>query len=795
MALYELDRDEGIVLQSTNAERYGAAYDDFENEELHELVLTNKHVIYVILKSTGFFKEEESAIKVPLSEIKVINGEVQARQVKHDDYGLCLQVQFVHGVEYWELDKKAIPEWIAALNKVLAPHNEPAVEKRAEPTPEPEMKEEKVEPTRVDKKPEKKSAFADAFAGSSAVFAGLKGAFDSAKQTVTEAVQSATESFAAAPVATEVQTEPVDKDSDKGEKKYIYCSNCGEKLNANSKFCNACGTPTNNVTTKQNEPAEEQIPPVIPAQEPKVEPITERKTVYEGELHKCPNCGEVLQAFVINCPACGYELRGARNSSSVREFAAKLEAIEATRQATRSNPFKMLYFGKTITKTDEQKMSLIRSFAIPNTKEDLYEFLILAHSNIDVDAYVNNQQHDARIALSDAWKAKFEQAYQKAKLVFAGDPRFDEIQKLYDSTSKAVKSAKGRIWKILGIVYGALIVLIAAILIIVFSVNSNTEKKEITRLEGIVEEIQIALASNDYRLALMHADSLDYNGSDAGTERDWQIKRDYWIDKVIEDAAEDGVTLDRPADKPDEVEMPEDTKDSAEQDTTKEDESAGSNNTPQLSGGETTTSQVVDAFTGDKIDLTVATNAYLSVKDFGYYYSGKYLHTLIIISNSSDKYAITCPTYRVTAYDKNGKVLGTEEQVLSVIYPQQDYACSALFFDTTERPYRLDVTLLKPEDYFVETVSQLDHPEHKQMVGTNIFVDGDTVTGEIHNPNNYDVESAMVTVIFRNSKGEAIFGEETFIDDIPANGKTPFEVNVNTDEELPSDIEVFAYLW
>ena len=149
----------------------------------------------------------------------------------------------------------------------------------------------------------------------------------------------------------------------------------------------------------------------------------------------------------------------------------------------------------------------------------------------------------------------------------------------------------------------------------------------------------------------------------------------------------------------------------------------------------------------------------------------------------------------MTAYDKDGKVLGTEEQVLSVIYPQQNYACSALFFDTTERPYRLDVTLLKPEDYFVETVSQLDHPKHEQLVGTNIFVDGDTVTGEIYNPNDYDVESAMVTVIFRNSKGDTVFGEETFIDDIPANGKTPFEVSVNTDEELPSDIEVYAYLW
>lgn len=681
MALYELDRDEGIVLQSTNVERYGAAYDDFENEELHELVLTNKHVIYVILKSTGFFKEEESVIKVPLSEIKVINGEVQARQVKHDDYGLCLQVQFIHGVEYWELDKKAIPEWIAALNKVLAPNYEPTVEKRAEP----KMKEEKVAPTQVDKKPEKKSSFAEAFAGSSSVFAGLKGAFDSAKQTVTEAVQSATESFAAVPVTTEEPLASVVKDSDKEEKKYIYCSNCGEKLNANSKFCNACGTPTNNATTKQNEPAEEQIPPVIPVQEPKVEPITERKTVYEGELHKCPNCGEVLQAFVINCSACGYELRGARNSSSVREFAAKLEAIEATRQATRNNPFKMLYFGKTITKTDEQKMSLIRSFAIPNTKEDLYEFLILAHSNIDVDAYVNNQQHDARIALSDAWKAKFEQAYQKAKLVFAGDPRFEEIQKLYNSTSKAVKSAKWRIWKILGIVYGALIVLIAAILIIVFSVNSNSEKKEISRLEGIVEEIQIALASSDYRLALMHADSLDYNGSDAGTERDWQIKRDYWIDKVIEEAAEDGVSLERPEDP---------AEDLPNEDT--ENQTDGEGGTANSSTNKPITN--TGAFDAESVVGQLKVTEHCR-NEYGHYFP------VLIIENPTS-YDLSL-SVDIKFYDKTGKLVGAKSDE---VYAFENGTKTIVQFSVDEEFDRMEYEFsVEEEDYYNCVISSLKY--------------------------------------------------------------------------------------
>ena len=111
-----------------------------------------------------------------------------------------------------------------------------------------------------------------------------------------------------------------------------------------------------------------------------------------------------------------------------------------------SNPIKNLYFGQSLTKTDEQKISLIRSFAIPNTKEDLYEFLILSVSNIDVDSYENDNQlrNDARKAVSDAWKAKFEQAYQKAKLIFADDPKFTEIEKLHSNTNASINKAK---WK------------------------------------------------------------------------------------------------------------------------------------------------------------------------------------------------------------------------------------------------------------------------------------------------------------------------------------------------------------
>ena len=98
-----------------------------------------------------------------------------------------------------------------------------------------------------------------------------------------------------------------------------------------------------------------------------------------------------------------------------------------------------------INKTDEQKISLIRSFSIPNTKEDICEFMILAASNIDLKQYgLYNQAFvtASQRAVSDAWLAKFEQAYEKASFSFANSSDFVEIKRIYDNKIKQLKKKK-----------------------------------------------------------------------------------------------------------------------------------------------------------------------------------------------------------------------------------------------------------------------------------------------------------------------------------------------------------------
>ena len=65
----------------------------------------------------------------------------------------------------------------------------------------------------------------------------------------------------------------------------------------------------------------------------------------------------------------------------------------------------------------------------------------------------------------------------------------------------------------------------------------------VERLQGIVEDVQQALAEREYKHALRIADSIEYQRYNTETERQWAIQREYWIDKVLTEAEENGIEL------------------------------------------------------------------------------------------------------------------------------------------------------------------------------------------------------------------------------------------------------------
>lgn len=186
-----------------------------------------------------------------------------------------------------------------------------------------------------------------------------------------------------------------------------FCSKCGTKLNEGAKFCFECGEAFSNN-------------------------VNQRKMEYDGEIHKCPKCGETFNSFVAICPTCGYELRGVKITSRVNELSLALQKIESI----------------------EQKKELISNFYIPNTKEDIYEFFILATSNINAGG-----------ESTDAWSIKLEQAYQKAKLIFGNAPEFKSLEDLYKKGNK--KQAVWSIGKNIKLLKNVIITIVGILMIII----------------------------------------------------------------------------------------------------------------------------------------------------------------------------------------------------------------------------------------------------------------------------------------------------------------------------------------
>jgi RNA polymerase subunit RPABC4/transcription elongation factor Spt4 len=226
-----------------------------------------------------------------------------------------------------------------------------------------------------------------------------------------------------------------------------FCTNCGKRLNPEARFCGACGkkTPYYYVVMEN-------------AQVSQTYAGSQRQQEYVGKVYKCPNCGETINQNTAVCPACGYKISGADANATVKDFSQKLMAIESRRLEESDkhnnnffndsldalfNPYKI-----RISNTDYQIVSLIKSFPVPNTIDEIKEFMYLSAGNIDVNlsknTFINNspggrQTGGAQKAISDAWVAKMQQVYAKAESLFPEDPAFQQLREIYVAKMKELK--------------------------------------------------------------------------------------------------------------------------------------------------------------------------------------------------------------------------------------------------------------------------------------------------------------------------------------------------------------------
>lgn len=262
------------------------------------------------------------------------------------------------------------------------------------------------------------------------------------------------------------------------ERKCVYCFNCGQKNNGDSKYCQNCGTRliTSDIRLYENE---EQIQPST---------YTERKQEYVGKILKCPSCGAELPSFTAICPVCGHEINTQDVSPSLKVLINSINEFdkditnnqEKTVKGWKSwgndkrflwivlniftlfiplviylvfpNLIKPLFFQKStsaLSLNERRKAYYIENYVFPNERESTIEAILFAKSKMEF--LVSDKYNKKELYWINLWGAKAKQLYKKADIILKGDRTIETTYGEILSIQKKVKD-KVRLRALIGTV-------------------------------------------------------------------------------------------------------------------------------------------------------------------------------------------------------------------------------------------------------------------------------------------------------------------------------------------------------
>lgn len=179
-----------------------------------------------------------------------------------------------------------------------------------------------------------------------------------------------------------------------------------------------------------------------------------------GVVRKCPNCGAPIEAGSVKCADCGYTFVGIEANSSVTKLSEMLQQIEKN---SSSDMLSTVIMGTS--KRLNEMSSAITNFPVPTTKEDLLEFILFLQPKTKKPS-INSDVN--QVKLYPAYKSKYDECVNKAKLFFADDPQFKPLF-AQAADSKKFRWRNMSMLQKMGICYGAVLLLVGIILLICLS--------------------------------------------------------------------------------------------------------------------------------------------------------------------------------------------------------------------------------------------------------------------------------------------------------------------------------------
>lgn len=107
MAVYDLENDEAVILQSSGVFT--------DKNAAVDLILTNKNLIQI---NKGFFGNDKGYVKYPLSDMKILNGKANILIGKSRNGYKRLELFFLNCELYYRFDAPfALNKWATAIGK------------------------------------------------------------------------------------------------------------------------------------------------------------------------------------------------------------------------------------------------------------------------------------------------------------------------------------------------------------------------------------------------------------------------------------------------------------------------------------------------------------------------------------------------------------------------------------------------------------------------------------------------------------------------------------------------------
>lgn len=253
----------------------------------------------------------------------------------------------------------------------------------------------------------------------------------------------------------------------------------------------------------------------------------------EGALRKCPSCGAPVPAFTLACSSCGHEFRGAAAASSLQQLFETLQGAPLETHAT-----------------------LISNFPVPNSREDILEFLSAALGNCTPltgeqrmtyqnDGFFSSGYKSAlghREAEIKAWQSKFTTVLQKGRILSTDSTTsalLCDFEKRFEAAVTSVSKAQKKNFKEVFIGLGIALLVIFGLMAIGEDSHKDDRIRETQRLDAIVEQVQKDIEARNFSSALVKASSIKWTYSDSWShyeqeKKSWDERRESMVQSIKE---------------------------------------------------------------------------------------------------------------------------------------------------------------------------------------------------------------------------------------------------------------------